>query len=211
MPDPAPGDATRTRIRELVADGAASLQQLADRLGIRMQSVDHHVRHMPDADDLRKAMAAKWARQFRHLEAYGESKTLAGWAKDPRCVVSRNTVRARLADGWSLEDALSTPARRRGQTPALTDAEAAALKAAADLVHSLPRVHRGTPADAPERVATRARDELMRQAERRADIAEIGRATGLSYGSAWRHVRGDRSGNTSAPMQPCAVQRDAVD
>ena len=124
------------------------------------------------------------------ITAFGESKSVYAWARDPRCVVSVNTLKARLADGWTLEAALSTPPRRRGQTPSLTPDETAALKAAADRVRALPRVHRNTPADAPERAATRVRNQLMRQAAAHASIAEIARAVGLSHEQARYHLRG---------------------
>lgn len=46
-------------------------------------------------------------------KAFGEWKTLRAWADDPRCVVPLPTVRSRLADGWSLEAALTTRPSRR--------------------------------------------------------------------------------------------------
>uniref|UniRef100_UPI000AB979D5 hypothetical protein n=1 Tax=Nocardia vaccinii TaxID=1822 RepID=UPI000AB979D5 len=50
------------------------------------------------------------------ITAFGQQKTLTEWAKDPRCVVSRETVRTRLALGWSPEDAIT---RTRHDKPAL--------------------------------------------------------------------------------------------
>lgn len=48
------------------------------------------------------------------LVAFGETKTLSEWAKDPRCVVSRESVRTRLALGWDVERALT--ARKHDKT-----------------------------------------------------------------------------------------------
>jgi DNA-binding transcriptional ArsR family regulator len=173
------GDTTRARIRALVNDGAATLQQVADSLGIRPQTVARHISRMRDAGGVRAQMAAN--KQPRLVEAHGEAKTLTEWAQDQRSQISVNTLRARIAEGWSLEDALATAPRRRGQATMLNAAEVAALRAAADLVRSLPRVHRNTPADAPEHAATRELRELIRQAAGRASIAEIARAAGLSH------------------------------
>jgi hypothetical protein len=129
-------------------------------------------------------------RKGRPVEAHGEWKTLTAWARDPRCAVSVNTLRTRRAAGWKLEDALSTPGWQRRRPGGLTAAETAALKDAAELVRSLPRPHRNTLADAPERVAIQARNELMREAAAKASVAEVARVVGLSHEVARRHVRG---------------------
>lgn len=192
------GDTTRARIRELVTGGAGSLQQLADQLGVRPQTVHEHLGKMSDAAEVRAQMAANRRQQAQLIEAHGESKTYTAWARDPRCVVSVNTLRARRTAGWTLEDAMDTPAATRPRA-ALTAAETAALKAAADLVRVLPHVHRNTAADAPERAAVRARNRLMRAAAGKASVAEIARAVGLTHGRAWAciHEGEDRDAGTA--------------
>ena len=45
----------------------------------------------------------------RRLEAFGEAKTMPEWAEDPRCRVSKYTLRARLKKGISPEQAISAP------------------------------------------------------------------------------------------------------
>lgn len=45
------------------------------------------------------------------IEAFGECKTLADWARDPRCRVTYAAVKSRLQKGWAPERALSAPAR----------------------------------------------------------------------------------------------------
>lgn len=41
-------------------------------------------------------------------EAFGESKSVLAWSKDPRCVVSRTMLRVRLSKGMGMEEALTT-------------------------------------------------------------------------------------------------------
>ncbi|WP_446038091.1 hypothetical protein [Streptomyces sp. SID1121] len=50
------------------------------------------------------------------IDAFGESKTVAQWAKDPRCPVKPGTLRGRLALGWDPEDAIT---RRNKEEPPL--------------------------------------------------------------------------------------------
>lgn len=49
-------------------------------------------------------------RRNRVLLAFGESKTLIEWVEDSRCVVLYDTVRHRLAAGWTTERALTVRA-----------------------------------------------------------------------------------------------------
>ena len=39
----------------------------------------------------------------------GETKTLSQWAKDNRCVVNHDTLRARIRYGFSTEKSIITP------------------------------------------------------------------------------------------------------
>lgn len=48
-----------------------------------------------------------WELSRGAIHAFGEAKTLASWAEDPRCVVRRETLRTRLALGWDAELALT--------------------------------------------------------------------------------------------------------
>ena len=43
----------------------------------------------------------------------GETKCVAEWSLDPRCVVHSNQFQQRIKCGWSIEKALSTPLRKR--------------------------------------------------------------------------------------------------
>lgn len=50
----------------------------------------------------------------RHIEAFGEKKSVVEWSEDPRCPVSRTTLMMRL-DGlkWAPERAIVTPLRAK--------------------------------------------------------------------------------------------------
>ncbi len=47
------------------------------------------------------------------ITAFGESKSLADWADDPRCTIEKRTLHARLKDNWPAEDAIVTPKNGR--------------------------------------------------------------------------------------------------
>lgn len=47
------------------------------------------------------------------ITAFGESKSLADWADDPRCTIEKRTLHARLKDNWPAEDAITTPKNGR--------------------------------------------------------------------------------------------------
>jgi hypothetical protein len=49
-------------------------------------------------------------RQNRIITAWGETKILIDWARDPRCSVQRQTIMDRLRRGWTEESAISLPA-----------------------------------------------------------------------------------------------------
>lgn len=57
-----------------------------------------------------------WNKARGRIHAFGESKSLASWAEDPRCAVSRETLRTRLALGWDPETAIT---RLKHQQPVL--------------------------------------------------------------------------------------------
>lgn len=46
------------------------------------------------------------------LEAFGENKTAAEWARDDRCVVCYDTLLLRVKEGWNSEDALTKLVKR---------------------------------------------------------------------------------------------------
>lgn len=48
-----------------------------------------------------------------HLSAFGETKHVVDWAKDDRCQVKAGELWYRLRNGWTPEDAISTPKGKR--------------------------------------------------------------------------------------------------
>lgn len=50
------------------------------------------------------------------IVAFGESKSLADWAEDDRCQVSKGTLWYRISNGWDAEKAISTSARKMRQS-----------------------------------------------------------------------------------------------
>lgn len=57
-------------------------------------------------------------RQNHRETAFGETKTLTEWTRDSRCLVSFNTLRTRIASGWTVENALTKPIRVTARWPA---------------------------------------------------------------------------------------------
>lgn len=52
-------------------------------------------------------------RKARLIEAFGESKSIADWANDPRAKVGKSTIGQRVvAYGWDAERAITTPSNR---------------------------------------------------------------------------------------------------
>jgi hypothetical protein len=64
------------------------------------------------------------------LTAFGETKTLLDWTKDPRCIVSLATLLNRIRDKWVPEEALATPSNSpadRWKTPITAYGESKSL------------------------------------------------------------------------------------
>jgi hypothetical protein len=178
-----------------VDGGASSLAQVAGGLGMTPQSADYHISRMDDPGQLRKAMATNGT--ARQVTAFGETKGTYDWARDPRCKVSAVSLLARLKAEWEVEAAITTPAgARAGLRRHLTAREAAAIREAAELVRQLPRLHRYMGPLDPSRVATEARNGLMRDAAEHSPVAEIARAAGMSHQVATRHIRGGSGSQT---------------
>ena len=47
-------------------------------------------------------------RANKYLEAFGETKTMANWARDSRCVVNYILLFKRMKNGWNVEKAITT-------------------------------------------------------------------------------------------------------
>lgn len=48
----------------------------------------------------------------RLLTAFGDTKNMTAWLKDPRCLVNAQTLSSRLRRGWTVEQALTQPLER---------------------------------------------------------------------------------------------------
>ena len=61
------------------------------------------------------------------VTAWGETKTVAAWANDPRCAVSEAALRQRVVSGWAAERAITQGARGQvlatafGETKTVTE------------------------------------------------------------------------------------------
>lgn len=47
-------------------------------------------------------------------EVFGERKTVGEWLQDKRTTVEKGALRWRITEGWSVEDALTTPPNHSG-------------------------------------------------------------------------------------------------
>ncbi|MGX1759931.1 hypothetical protein ACWIG5_23990 [Streptomyces lydicus] len=74
---------------------------------------DERIRAWPEE---RRTDRYNWELARGSIHAFNDSKTLASWAEDPRCVVKREALRTRLALGWHPEDAIT---RARHDKPPL--------------------------------------------------------------------------------------------
>lgn len=63
-------------------------------------------------------------RRDRMIEAFGETKRVAEWVRDPRCAAKAPTLLWRLDKGWPAEEALTKSVRASGPHPKLADRSA---------------------------------------------------------------------------------------
>ena len=72
---------------------------------------------LEDGWEFEKALCTPERRKggYRLVVAFGETKSITEWMKDPRCVVAKmQTLWKRINDGWSPEKALTTRTKERG-------------------------------------------------------------------------------------------------
>lgn len=82
------------------------------KAGQSIDRKDNSLGYTPD--NCRWADAITQSRNKRNnkvLSAFGESKNLSAWADDSRCVVSLMALTKRVQAGWSVEQAITKPAR----------------------------------------------------------------------------------------------------
>lgn len=84
------------------------------RRGVTVDRIDNDGDYSPDncrlATDLEQSRNRS---DNHHVTAWGERKIIADWVRDVRCAVPDSTLSQRLSNGWSPEEAISTPPRGR--------------------------------------------------------------------------------------------------
>lgn len=51
------------------------------------------------------------------ITAWGETKNVSAWSRDPRCAVQQATIRQRIKKGWNPETAISAPPNTQTRPP----------------------------------------------------------------------------------------------
>jgi hypothetical protein len=79
--------------------------------GLDLNRIDNDGNYTPDNCNFITRRENSWNRRSsRRIEAWGETKAVAAWVEDPRCVVSYTCLYQRVARrGWNPEKAISTP------------------------------------------------------------------------------------------------------
>jgi hypothetical protein len=75
----------------------------------RLCRVCQAIRELRVADRLKAERAARGLRNVHYVEAFGERKSIAAWARDERCTVSESTLRQRFKPGADAERAIISP------------------------------------------------------------------------------------------------------
>lgn len=107
-------------------DFAAWAQGAGWRYGLQIDRIDNDRPYAPwncrivtDSENKRNK------RGNRLINAFGESKCITDWSLDPRCQVHPGTISARIAQGMSAEEAISTPRKSRKTGRCFADVHAA--------------------------------------------------------------------------------------
>lgn len=86
------------------------------REGLEIDRIDNDGPYSPENCRLSdRSGQMRNARSTLFIEAFGETKSAAAWLEDPRCVIRRPTLQARLRTGWPPELALTLPPSRENR------------------------------------------------------------------------------------------------
>ncbi len=77
-------------------------QQL-DRMDNSLGYFKENCRWIPRVDNMNNK------RTNRYMTCFGETKSMADWARDPRCLVGYGTLNSRTQNGWTDDGAITTP------------------------------------------------------------------------------------------------------
>ena len=97
-------------------DAGESLARIAAAFGCSTELIRQRLKQAGVAMRTRACLLTVW----------GETKTVAAWARDPRCAVGEDVLRQRVTAGWSAERALTQGPRGQvtatafGQTKTVT-------------------------------------------------------------------------------------------
>lgn len=74
-----------------------------------LPSIQHLYSRRSQGWEMERALSTPVTPKDSLLTAWGESKTICEWAKDPRCQVSEAGLRKRLHEDWPIEQAVAQP------------------------------------------------------------------------------------------------------
>lgn len=76
--------------------------------GLQIDRIDNDAGYCPEnCHWVLPVQNANNTRQNVHITAFGETKTLSEWTRDPRCTTKYNALAWRIRQGWSGEAALT--------------------------------------------------------------------------------------------------------
>lgn len=80
--------------------------------GLTIERKDVNGHYSPEnCEWIPKVRQSRNRRNTPQIAYLGEEKTRAEWGRDPRCAVCQGTFLDRLKEGWSFEEAFTTPKR----------------------------------------------------------------------------------------------------
>lgn len=166
MPGSKPTPVRIEEVTQAALAGAVTRVDIAASIGLTVSRVDNLISKAMNTEQRVKVLRALEENRTARLgvTAFGETKTVTRWLRDPRCVVPASVLWARLKQyEWDPEEALTTPSGAvrpsvaRKRLPEEAVAEVQRLTALASRVRGV------TSAGSPNRAAAAARCDLINQ------------------------------------------------